>query len=272
VSLMDAIAHMEADGYDAVNFEVLDFHWTERDDPSIPSCLERQSYYSTRPWFQNHQVKLFKKSVLLLPNQQSDISDFVQSGGHTIKMQGLQIYPMRFLLRHFPRRSLAQLTEKFGPQRLQRLAPNELKDGWHQHLIHQSKGEWQTPSQSLSPWISLDYWQEAHQNKYANEASIVDLEILDPLTLDLNLDYAIHFAKRAGESFQSKDLLSAFHWWIQWINSPSQSTPAPPHPQLLQFWLNILKASFSLSQQIIPMQKLQQAAQFPQIQAMNLHF
>jgi glycosyltransferase involved in cell wall biosynthesis len=121
VTLRDAIARVEAEGYNAVNFQEFTFVPTrEEPDHDHPRFWETmRSYYPFAP-VSHHQVKCWRK-----PNERVEL---VWSGGHRVRFAGLRLYPESFPMKHYLFLSPEHAGRKYGwrshPQ-------SALARGWH---------------------------------------------------------------------------------------------------------------------------------------------
>lgn len=58
------------------------------------------------------------------------------SGGHEVRFPGRAVYPIKFLLKHYPVRSQAHGLRKVLRERVPRWDPAERAAGWHTHYDH----------------------------------------------------------------------------------------------------------------------------------------
>jgi hypothetical protein len=120
--LIEAIERVDRLGYNAIDFEVYNF-WptTETFRPGDdPRPLFRFSEPG-RAW-DKLQVKCWKKGAPV---------DLVTSGGHDVMFEGREVFPLRFLLRHYPIRSQEHGARKVFRERRPRLLPQEVAQSWH---------------------------------------------------------------------------------------------------------------------------------------------
>jgi hypothetical protein len=68
------------------------------------------------------QVKAWKKSY---------DADLVTHGGHLILVDNSKIFPLRFILKHYPLRSRAQAIKKINIDRKSRFSLEDRSKGWH---------------------------------------------------------------------------------------------------------------------------------------------
>jgi hypothetical protein len=122
LSLRDAIRLVDAAGYNTIDFEVLNFRPTGEGFHPGDDVRAAFAYYEPAPAFEKHQVKCWKKTAAL---------DLVSDGGHTAEFPGRRVFPIRFLLRHYPIRSQAHGERKVFVERRSRIIPGERARGWH---------------------------------------------------------------------------------------------------------------------------------------------
>jgi hypothetical protein len=123
VDLRDAIRSVDALGYNAIDFELLNF-WPTHDEFK-PGDDVRQTfrYYAPgEPW-DKVQIKCWKKT--------DDRVDLGSSGGHEVVFPGRRVFPLRFILRHYPIRGQAHGERKVFRERRGRFVEAERNRGWH---------------------------------------------------------------------------------------------------------------------------------------------
>ena len=123
LGLADAIRHVDAAGYNAIDFDVLDFRPTPADPPEEPSVRRRLQFYDAARPFDRLQIKCWKKTGAAV--------DLRSSGGHDAQFPGRAVFPVPFLLRHYPIRSQAHGERKVFRERLSLYAQAERGRGWH---------------------------------------------------------------------------------------------------------------------------------------------
>jgi len=121
--LVEAIGLVDREGYNAIDFEVLDFPPVR--DGLSPGDDVRQAfpYYERSRLWNKVQIRCWKK--------QPGAVDLVSSGGHEVVFHGRRVFPFRFLVRHYPIRSQAHGERKVGQERRPRLVAAERERGWH---------------------------------------------------------------------------------------------------------------------------------------------
>ncbi|MFH1132668.1 MAG: glycosyltransferase family 2 protein, partial [Pseudomonadota bacterium] len=123
VSLFDGIRLVDQLGFNIIDFSVLDFVPTN-DNIFNPGDDPRQvfPYYQISNTCNRVQLRCWKK--------QKGALDLASSGGHEAVFAGRSIFPIRFLLRHYPFRSQAHGERKLSKERRPRYLKEEQKRGW----------------------------------------------------------------------------------------------------------------------------------------------
>jgi len=121
--LRAAIGAVDAAGYNAIDFELLNF-WPTHDGfrPGDDVRAAFTHYEGPQPWDQV-QVRCWKKT--------DEPVDLVTSGGHEAVFEGRRVFPLRFLLRHYPLRGQAHGERKVFQERRGRFEEAERARGWH---------------------------------------------------------------------------------------------------------------------------------------------
>lgn len=132
VSLGDALREVDELGYSAVNFELYDFKPT--DDRCRPGTDPRLTLRHYEPPGRHDllQIKAWKA--------QTGPVDLVHHGGHDILFEGKRVFPVPFILRHYPIRSSEHGRRKVLGERLPRFAAEERADGWHVQYDRYAEG------------------------------------------------------------------------------------------------------------------------------------
>jgi hypothetical protein len=121
LSLRHAIQRVDALGFNAIDFASLDF-WPSDADLPRDDVRQRFPFYSRGARYDHLQVRCWKKAP--------DV-DLVSSGGHEARFAGRKIFPLRFLLRHYPIRGQAHGERKVFGERRDRYLETERARGWH---------------------------------------------------------------------------------------------------------------------------------------------
>jgi glycosyltransferase involved in cell wall biosynthesis len=128
VRLAEAIFQVDAAGYNAIDFEVLNFRPT--DDTFVAGADPRPTMRMYEPGaaWDKLQIKCWKKTPAMV--------DLTSSGGHDVQFGNRNVFPVRFLLRHYPIRSQSHGARKVFDERQARMDPAERAMGWHVHYDH----------------------------------------------------------------------------------------------------------------------------------------
>jgi hypothetical protein len=146
ITLQNAISFIDRLGYNAIDFTVLDFRYTE-DNDQVREGFERQN-----TWFEfgkrpGHflQAKGWKKQPVRV--------DLKNGGGHNVQFPGRKLYPIKFLNKHYSLRSREQAEKKLVQHRLPRVQKELAERSWHSHintLISQQAEGWK--KEDLIEW------------------------------------------------------------------------------------------------------------------------
>ncbi|HEU4703255.1 MAG TPA: glycosyltransferase [Conexibacter sp.] len=127
VSMRDAIRWVDRVGYNAIDFRVLNFapvddayragmdpreHFTRWEEPGEYDLLQRKCWKAGMPGVE------------------------LAEGGHDVRFAHRRIFPLRFLLRHYPIRGQAHGRRKVLEERKGRFVDDELAYGWHRQYDH----------------------------------------------------------------------------------------------------------------------------------------
>jgi hypothetical protein len=93
---------------------------------------EHLRHYEPPPHYDVLQIKAWKA--------QPAVVDLVQHGGHDVLFAGKRVFPVPFLLRHYPIRSAEHGRRKVLAERLARFAAEERAGGWHVQYDHYADG------------------------------------------------------------------------------------------------------------------------------------
>ena len=124
-TMAEGLAFVDALGYNAVDFTVADFRFLATDAPGVASVEERLRWFEfgRRP---GHFVQI--KAWRQVPDERYQLAS---SGGHEIYFPGRRVFPLKFLIKHYPLRSDDQAQRKIHRDRLPRVAGERAELGWH---------------------------------------------------------------------------------------------------------------------------------------------
>lgn len=119
-TLAEGIAHVDAAGYNAIDFAELVFTPTDPtqsfEGSDYVAAMRHYYYFCPRP---QHRVNAWKKTAPV---------DLTTRAGHAVLFADQRLFPQPFFLRHYVFLSLAHLHDKYGQRRYD---PREVAKGWH---------------------------------------------------------------------------------------------------------------------------------------------
>lgn len=123
VSLRDAISRVDDLGYNAIDFRLLDFVPTLEGFQRGDDLRKAFTHFREPADYNRIQVKCWKKLATKV--------DLASSGGHDVFFAERRVFPVRFLLRHYPIRSQEHGEKKVLRERLPRYSVSLRARGWH---------------------------------------------------------------------------------------------------------------------------------------------
>lgn len=130
MSLRDAIRWVDRIGCNAIDFRVLNF--APVDDAYRPGADPRTHF---QRWEEPAEYDLLQRKCWKAGAPDLELAE----GGHDVRFAGRRLFPLRFLLRHYPIRSQAHGLRKVLRERKDRFADDELAYGWHRQYDHVSR-------------------------------------------------------------------------------------------------------------------------------------
>ena len=127
VTMQEAFSFLDSLGYNCVDYTVFNLKPTQDGFTEHDKALDFFKYgeFGTIPGY-FVQVKSWKNDKK---------ADLASSGGHHVLFPGLRVFPLKFLLCHYPLRSSAQAKRKIFKDRNPRFSESEVKKGWHTHYL-----------------------------------------------------------------------------------------------------------------------------------------
>lgn len=122
-TLADAVRRIDHAGFNAIDFQVLQFYCT---DGSWTPDLDPEKHFR----YYNET-----DCISLIPNRKlwKNVGQVkLNGGGHEVMFPGIRVYPQRFLMKHYPFRTPEQARRKIET-RLQRRRMEEHAKGWGVH-------------------------------------------------------------------------------------------------------------------------------------------
>jgi hypothetical protein len=130
VMLGDGLREADELGYSAVNFELVNFRPTPEDRFAAGADVrDALRFYEEPGPYDLLQVKAWKA-------QPTGPVDLAHHGGHDVLFEGKRVFPVPFVLRHYPIRSAEHGRRKVIAERLGRFAAEERAGGWHVQYDH----------------------------------------------------------------------------------------------------------------------------------------
>jgi hypothetical protein len=145
ITLRDAIKWVDQLGYSAIDFRLLNFPPV---DDGFEAGMNPKTYFTRceeGAEYDRIQIKSWKRSAL-----NATLTD----GGHEVKFSGRRVFPVRFILRHYPIRGQTQGMRKVLTERQGRFAESERSLGWHVQydLVHGEDHSFLRNPASLRPF------------------------------------------------------------------------------------------------------------------------
>ncbi|MEH3147949.1 MAG: methyltransferase domain-containing protein [Methylobacterium frigidaeris] len=125
VSLVDAIGFVDACGYTAIDFTVVNFPFIRGQAPRPFSPDHYRFFDFGRDPSHLRQIKGWKNT--------GQAVDLASTGGHVAQFRGQRVFPLKFLNRHYPLRSPEQAMRKVFRDRLPRIEKERSELRWHTH-------------------------------------------------------------------------------------------------------------------------------------------
>jgi glycosyltransferase involved in cell wall biosynthesis len=147
ITLADGFALVNALGYSAVDFTVLDFRYL-RGQPVLSRSVREELLFFEFGRRPGHfaQIKAWR-------NQPRGSVDLASSGGHEAKFVGRRVFPLKFLMRHYPLRSPEQARRKIIQDRVARSRREYEERGWHTQYLNFDESRYHGwEPENVVPW------------------------------------------------------------------------------------------------------------------------
>jgi hypothetical protein len=123
LSLLEGIEKADKAGFNLIDYRLFNFRIYE--DFIYSNDFENSmNLYSANDIHSNIQLKTWKKTNSL---------DLTLYGGHIPVRDNPLVYPLKFILKHYPIRGIEHGIKKLSIDRLPRYSPAEKAKGWHVH-------------------------------------------------------------------------------------------------------------------------------------------
>jgi len=123
ISLRSGIILADRLGFNAIDFALLNFRPTDNSFAHWGDVRESLRWFEWGEEFNSLQIKAWKNTGKPV--------DLTTHAGHSVLFQGRLIFPLKFILRHYPIRSQQHGLEKVLKQRKTRFLQEERDKGWH---------------------------------------------------------------------------------------------------------------------------------------------
>ena len=123
-NLFQAIKFVDSQGYNAIDFTVIDFRFTNDYELNFSPDEFDFFEFGRHPSY-HEQIKAWK-------NYHKAV-DLVTSGGHDAQFKRQKVYPLKFLTKHYSLRGKKQATQKIFQYRIPRTLKERSELGWHVH-------------------------------------------------------------------------------------------------------------------------------------------
>lgn len=124
VTIAEAIGHADALGYNAIDFTVIDFRFLHTEPDTVAPFQQNLRFFEFgRRAGHFEQVKGWKNTGTPV--------DLASTGGHDAAFTGRRVFPLKFLMKHYPLRSAQQAQQKIFAHRLPRSDTEKFRFGWH---------------------------------------------------------------------------------------------------------------------------------------------
>lgn len=125
MSLASGIRIAELLGFNAIDFALLNFRPTDNSFTPGGDVRESLRWFEWGEEFNSLQIKAWKNTGRPV--------DLTTHAGHSVLFQRRWIFPLKFILRHYPIRNQRHGLEKVLKQRKTRFLQEERDKGWHLH-------------------------------------------------------------------------------------------------------------------------------------------
>ena len=127
LSLQEAISLVDSQGFNAIDFECLNF--APSAGASVSGDVRSElTTYEPAEVYDRLQIRCWKRTA--------EVVDLESSGGHEARFPGRRVFPIRFLLRHYSLRDQEQARRKVFHERRPRYLTAERARGWHVQYDH----------------------------------------------------------------------------------------------------------------------------------------
>jgi hypothetical protein len=122
LKLTQAIGLVDRLGWNAIDFQLLNFWPTSNAFRAGDDLRASFPYWKASVDEDRLQIRCWKRAQGL---------NLASTGGHEARFEGRRVFPIRFLLRHYPVRNQLQGERKIWSERVPRFSDDERASGWH---------------------------------------------------------------------------------------------------------------------------------------------
>jgi len=202
MALADGLSEVDELGYNAVDFEWFDFLPIDDRFPPGEDPRRHLLYFETPERWDVPQIKAWKR--------QAQTVDLVQNGGHDVIFDGKRVFPVPFILRHYPIRSSEHGRRKVRAERLPRFAPEERADGWHVQYDHYNDdADYLHDPATLTEWDGARVRAQLLARSLRELLLILDTAETDPVTGQFDPRRVSSWVSRAPETALGTALVGA---------------------------------------------------------------
>lgn len=123
IALSGAIRMVDRLGYNAIDSARLDFWPTAGDVPFGADPRQHLTHWSEPAPYDRAQIRCWRRTERPV--------DLFSTGGHEARFEGRRVFPIRFVLKHYPIRGSQHGRRKVFAERRERFLPSERAIGWH---------------------------------------------------------------------------------------------------------------------------------------------
>lgn len=202
LTLKEAIRRVDSEGYNLINFKLFNFRLHEAVADAGP-VESRLAHYSSAESFNAMQIKAWKAC---------DQVDLVSSGGHFARVVAPKVSPYRFILKHYPIRTLEQGVRKINAERKARFTVTEKSRNWHRQYDELSQDENALLGQLVWKMSELKFFDIMSERKSIQEEARKILEISNDVRHWMGYDrmptaWAQWMSEKSGASIEEATLL-----------------------------------------------------------------
>jgi hypothetical protein len=142
ISMAEAISMVDRLGYNCIDHTVIEFLFSEENGDQTGNGAPSSGFRRlSRFRFPSHAANFVQLKAWRKADWQA-----MTAGGHAVQLAHQAVFPLKFLIKHYPLRSLEQARSKVLIQRPRRLTREQEIKGWHIHYNSYQQ------FQDIQPW------------------------------------------------------------------------------------------------------------------------